>query len=521
MTDPTRSGFPHDSDDGTAASHLVRGRQPLRVAPATGQEFNAVELDLVPQACLALRDTVFAFDSSFVQPEQGNVRVSALLARLQPLRQRHLDAEGRLPLLAVFGHADPAGKDEYNKTLSGRRAKAVYGLLTHRVDLWQQLHDTPFGGDDWKHNGAVETMRRSLGLNAATPRAQLFQRYMASLFPTPLAKTEFLGRGTDAGGKADFQGCGELNPVVVFSQEQDREFARPEQRAARNEANQPNRRVLIYLFPPTVVPDASLWPCPRASEPSAGCRPRLFANADERRSPGAAQREFASGGDTFGCRFYDRIAQGSPCEQRLSGRLLVRVVPEVFTRTGNVAARLERIDGQPLPDVTTISLGGKEIDDVFAAPDGRIYFLPPIDGQDQPVQGTLETGQTLVLQTPPRYELATRPAVVALRQQMAVLRQLAEQVVAFARGVGNTEEEARSALCMVIGDGHLRFSASVGQILAAGGSGPQTRLALTAAPRPTGSAQTDVDQALDGFHAEHGTALDAIHATLPRQRVEG
>ncbi len=31
-------------------------------------------------------------------------------------------------------------------------------------------------------------------------------------------KTEFLGQGVDPGGKADYQGCSEFNPVLVFSQ---------------------------------------------------------------------------------------------------------------------------------------------------------------------------------------------------------------------------------------------------------------------------------------------------------------
>lgn len=520
MVDPTHDSLPHDSDAGTAASHRLRGREPLRVAPSVGQEFNAVELDLVPTACLGLRDTVFAFDSSFVKPDAGNVLVSKLLARLQPLRQRHADAGGRLPRLSVFGHADPTGKDEYNKTLSGRRAKAVYGLLTHRVDLWQQIHDTPLGGDDWKANGAVDTMRRSLGVSAAVPRAELFERYMASLFPTALAKTEFLGRGTDPAGKADFQGCGEFNPVVVFSQEQASAFAAPAQHAARNEANQPNRRVLIYLFPPTVAPNVSLWPCPRASEPLAGCKKRLFADADARRNPGPAAREFNTNADTFGCRFYDRIAEGSPCEQRRTGVLLVRVVPEVFTRTGNVVALLERVDGQPLPDVTTLALGGKEIGDVFTAPDGKIYFLPPKDGSDQPAQGSLENGESLVLVTPPRYVTEPKAAATALREQMVVLRQFSAQVVAFGRKKGESEVEIRSVFCAVVGDGHLRFSLSVNRILAGGRAEADPRRALVSAPGATGSAQADVNEALNGFHDEHGTALDTIHATLPPQRVE-
>src|ERR1035441_9549451 len=42
--------------------------------------------------------------------------------------------------LAIFGHADPVGSDIYNKKLSGRRAMAVYGLLTRDLSIWEELY---------------------------------------------------------------------------------------------------------------------------------------------------------------------------------------------------------------------------------------------------------------------------------------------------------------------------------------------------------------------------------------------
>lgn len=503
--------FHHDSEAGTVASHGLRAQAPLLLATSTGPEFNAVELDLRPVACLALRDTVFAFDSSFIQPQAGSVPVANLLARLPELRVRHRDAAGRLPFLSLFGHADPAGKDEYNKQLSGRRAKAVYGLLTHRVDLWQELHDAPHGGDDWRRNGAVDTMRRVIGVGAAVPRAQVFQQYMATLFPVPLEKTQFLGRGRDALGKADFQGCGELNPVLVFSQEQDRQFQPPAQHPARDQANQPNRRVLIYLFPAGVAPDVRRWPCPRASESSAGCQARLFLDGAQRRSPGAAERQFVRGEDTFACRFYARVAVDSPCEQGPTGTIRVRVVPEVFTRHGNVMAFVQSVDGQPLPETDRLRLGSTLLEFVFAAADGRRFFRPPVDG-DATITDGVSASARLVLERAVTYTDDASGSAQSLRQQMAALRDCAASRVARGRLDGESSAQVRSIHSIVIGDGHCRFADAMDRVRAARDSLVTVRRGIQEVPVAT--ADAGVTRALEGFAAEHGAALDAFSKEL-------
>src|SRR5262249_43042782 len=51
--------------------------------------------------------------------------------------------------LSIFGHADPVGSDDYNKTLSGRRATAIYAMLIRDASLWEHLYSSPFGDDIW------------------------------------------------------------------------------------------------------------------------------------------------------------------------------------------------------------------------------------------------------------------------------------------------------------------------------------------------------------------------------------
>jgi len=45
----------------------------------------------------------------------------------------------------IFGHTDVSGEAPLNKELSERRAKAVYALLTHDADAWEELF---MGGGD-------------------------------------------------------------------------------------------------------------------------------------------------------------------------------------------------------------------------------------------------------------------------------------------------------------------------------------------------------------------------------------
>lgn len=270
---------------------------------------NTIREPLVAFAAWQLDDSHFAFDSSLLLPS-----MTSELADLVALVRANPGAN-----LSIFGHADPSGQDEYNKILSGRRAMALYALLTRRTDLWEHLYLTPHGGDDWQKQGvALGTMRAHLGQpegkgGTAGQRAALFDAYMSSICTDGdgrsfgLPRATFLGEGADAKGKADYQGCGEFNPLVMFSQAEAARFNRPENRAERNRENAPNRRVTVFLFPEGTTVDMAKWPCPRATEGSAGCRKRFWSDAVVRRSNHAERRTHPAASDTFACRFYDRL----------------------------------------------------------------------------------------------------------------------------------------------------------------------------------------------------------------------
>jgi len=286
----------------------------LHAAPSLSGETNTLREPLRPIACWAVGDVRFDFDSSFVLPD-----LARETGALERLRRTH--ARGALgPSLTVFGHADPVGADAYNKTLSGRRAQAIHALLTRRVDRWEHLHDHPFSADAWGsrqertmlralgHDGTAAThdFQRNHGLTpdgiiGPLTRRELFSAYMDAICvdddrkPFAVPTTEFLGGGADLGGKADFQGCGELNPSLLLSESELSTLPKPK----RDHENADNRRILVFLFRPGFTVPIDRWPCPRASETDEACHRRLFSDGPARRKPGAARRLYKQTRDTF------------------------------------------------------------------------------------------------------------------------------------------------------------------------------------------------------------------------------
>ena len=311
MADPTQA-----PSGGFSATHTLELDHALRVAPTVDDKHNTYRMALIPLACWHIKDIRFDFDSSFVLADAAEE-----MKLLADLRKDHPDAP-----LSVFGHADPAGTDKYNKELSGRRARAIYAMLIRREAMWEDLfsHHHSMGGDVWGDK-AIRAMQDALALphdpvKTSLDRAMLFRAYMDQLCgDLQLAPEDFLAKGADPDGKGDYQGCGEFNPLRVFSKAETSKFQ--SNTSKRNEENAPNRRVLIYMFRPKSVVNPDRWPCPRAKEGVDGCTKRLWSDSDQRRNPSAERREFETTKDTFGCRFYHRIAVDSPCE---------RVSPAVF-----------------------------------------------------------------------------------------------------------------------------------------------------------------------------------------------
>ena len=309
------------SKGGLTATAAVVEAMPAHVGPATGAEFNRIRAALIPIACLRLDDVRFKFASSFVRPEAREEFV-ALAKLIKTHRNEALPPDLQHPPISIFGHADPVGNDDYNKRLSGRRAEAVFAVLTRDTAKWQQLFNGPIGNDVWGQD-AIDTMRQALAPNAPAGHTALFAAYMDFLCTgddgsvLKLEPREFLAKGADAKGKGDFQGCGEFNPVLIFSKDEANAFAQDPDKTDRDDQNAPNRRVIVFLFQPGTRITASKWPCPRASEGTGGCIARFWSDGEKRRSNQAVRRRFELTRDTFACRFYHRMATLSPCERTL------------------------------------------------------------------------------------------------------------------------------------------------------------------------------------------------------------
>lgn len=320
--------------------HPRRANPSLPVAATTQKVSNTLRFSLLPIACWKLEDLRFDFDSSFIKPEAADEFVQLL-----ELRKQH---EGSP--LSLFGHADPTGKDDYNKTLSGRRALAVHALLVRDLARWEALYSKSFGGDAWgvrsiqhmltalnfepgivdgkmgpKTRQAVREFQAHEelavdGEPGPQTRKALFTDYMDLLCrdaqgqPIKLTSEDFLARGADPKLRGDVQGCSEFNPVLVLSLDEDKQFSKAERQTERNAVLLPDRRVMAFLFVPGVSVEPGRWPCPAAEDGPSACKAQFYPDADARRSPTDERRLYEVTHDTMGCKFYDRMARRSPCE---------------------------------------------------------------------------------------------------------------------------------------------------------------------------------------------------------------
>jgi hypothetical protein len=303
------------------------------VAITATDESNTLAVPLRAVAAVPVEDTRFEFDSSFLLPD-----ATRSLERVAPLHKRFAFAP-----VTLFGHADRVGDETYNKRLSGRRVRAVYATLVRDTDIWEDLYQNPLGADDWRGR-PVQSMLQKLGYDPGpidgkignmtkkairdfqtavcppatgnlnpTTRQALFGAYMDAICtgtdgqPFKLQPTDFLGHGQDSDGKADYQGCGEFNPIYVPSKQQEREFSGPSRNNQRDYANAPNRRVNLFFIDPASEVSLDAWPCPRATEGSAGCHKRFWSDGDHRLKPADNPRKQRESHDTYACRFYERL----------------------------------------------------------------------------------------------------------------------------------------------------------------------------------------------------------------------
>jgi hypothetical protein len=350
------------SDEGLAATHPLNIEFPRAVAPAQpgSDEHNSLRDFLVVVGCAMFPDVTFQFDSSLVGPE-----VRKATRRLALFREELKDFEGlrdgeerAFPPIALFGHADPVGKFSYNSKLSARRALCIYGMLLHKVQIWEELFkDKSLPGDIWGDD-EFNTILDEVGFEPELPRdsddevkrkqilarlknnpgdrAKAFSDYMDAVCvqddglggekPFILKETDFLDRGEREDHKGAVQGCGEFNPVLILSRVKMQRFERTGDKEGRNAANEPNRRVLAFLFKPGTRIVPAKWPCPsvKQKDPENICRDRLWKDSERRLAPdptpdekNAKDRAFKETADTFGCRFYHGFGQNSPCEGTL------------------------------------------------------------------------------------------------------------------------------------------------------------------------------------------------------------
>ncbi len=389
MPDDKQTTAHAPSDGGALGKHPAPDPFEFLVAPTTANDFNTARLRLIPVACFRIDDVRFRFDSSVVLPAvQAEMRAFANMRDKDP---KILGAP-----ISIFGHADPTFQgnfepgsstansgDDYNKTLSGRRAIAIYALLIRDASLWDNLFTNHFGGDVWGDD-SISIMLFQLDLKnppakPLTPdarkskvhhiasdsgqRKQLFLQYMDLLCgDLKLDKgADFLARGAGADHKGDVQGCGRFNPQVLFSSEDEQLFKEAASKkdnetlaTERDPRNAPNRRVMILVFRKGSQVLPAKWPCPSVKESSAGCKKRFFSDGDTRRSthPSGSEKQFDEAHDTFACRFYQRISDGSPCHSVGAPTSILEIKAKVAATHGKRDPKKTRTENILAPSVS-------------------------------------------------------------------------------------------------------------------------------------------------------------------------
>jgi hypothetical protein len=288
-------------DEGTGnvvAEHTPPPPAPIGAARAAQGKsiFNTAAPKDRPVACWKLDE--IHFDWAFIEPS-----ASPAFARLAELDKKLESKFKKLqlsrPPLALFGHTDPVGprnnKEVYNKKLSEARAKAVFAVLTQNPNLWLEI----FSGSKRAY---LKQRLKCDDANLTDAIAKHMKQLCGSFV---LHEWDFLG-----GGKCAFRGCGQFNPVMVFSKEEDQQYEK--NRVERNLENQVNRRVVGFYFKPFNSFESEISGCPLSPD-IKGCQERCLPDGDKKRSCDSTRKVFPEA-QTFACGTYYRIAGLSPCE---------------------------------------------------------------------------------------------------------------------------------------------------------------------------------------------------------------
>jgi hypothetical protein len=387
----------------------------LPAAVTAAAESNTVAVPLRAVASLPIEDVRFEFESSFLLPD-----ATRALERIAPMKLRWKGAP-----ITLFGHSDRVGDEVHNKELAGRRVRAVYAMLVRDRQIWEELYQHPLGRDDWrgrpiqhmlqalgfepgaidnvigaKTKKAAKAFQGSRGLPATgnlnpTTRDALFGAYMDHVCqdtegkPLVLTSGEFLGGGNDPDGKADYQGCGEFNPIFVPSKKQERAGATAGHKNERDFTNASNRRVTLFFIAPGAEVLLAEWPCPRAKDGPDRCHDRFWSDGPARLRPREQARKQRDTHDTYACRFYERLtltAEPGEAEEVRPGAVRARWSKSEVLPVHNVGFPPATPPTDTLPDDATVEL----LVDTQGIPDGTTARLDIINAQSGKVVASLD-----------------------------------------------------------------------------------------------------------------------------------
>lgn len=281
-----------------------------------------------------LQDVTFGFDKSFLHPDQAPV-LKSMCDTISKWREEYPDGK-----LAVFGHADAVGKEDYNKSLAERRARSLLAFLMKEPQGWEALwkeekwglgpiqdllrhlgHDpgATDGKSGPKTQAAVKSFQGTNGLaedGEAGPdtRKALFQEFMDKGNALELKKKDFDDINGEAGA-----GCSEFNLI--------------EKTQGTCAAN---RRVAVFLLKSNKNFPIQ-YPCKKGD---AGTCKKQVARKGERRTTG------------FSCFFYDSlVVETAGSGEDTVGTVRIGLpIPEDHESAGDCRIKVS-VDGKDCQDL--------------------------------------------------------------------------------------------------------------------------------------------------------------------------
>ena len=140
--------------------------------------------------------------------------------------------------------------------------------------------------------------------------------------------------------------------------------------------------------------------------------------------------------------------------------------PKTFYGPGTIIARLKSEKGEDLSSVKTMTIGGREVEKVWHAPSGYLYFVPPPADADTAVtEVTFDNTDTAhPLTEKITYTNQPKQAAESIREQLSVLRDAIKDRMAQCKEESDDSTKTKMIHSEIVKNGHYRLELALNRI---------------------------------------------------------